>query len=108
VTAADDELLRLWNSAGKKVAEYAYKGGSCRCVCSRQLMSFACICHPKVASGATILLAGSISDTDRTAGSWLNKCPTDRLHQTAGHFINCMLLLLALLQPVHVAQVPIC
>jgi len=32
VTAADDELLRLWSTAGKKVAEVAYKGGPCRLV----------------------------------------------------------------------------
>lgn len=32
VTAADDELLRLWSTAGKKLAEFAYKGGSCRYV----------------------------------------------------------------------------
>jgi hypothetical protein len=30
VTAADNDLLRLWSTAGKKVEELAYKGGPCR------------------------------------------------------------------------------
>jgi hypothetical protein len=43
VTAADDELIRLWSPAGKKMGEFAYKGGSCRCVracaCARVCVS---------------------------------------------------------------------
>jgi hypothetical protein len=31
VTAADDELLRLWSTKGEKLAAIPFKGGSARC-----------------------------------------------------------------------------
>jgi hypothetical protein len=61
VTAADDELLRLWNSAGKKVAEYAYKGGPCRCVrpahTAASTCSCAAFCLQRVAGLALLVMA---------------------------------------------------
>ncbi len=32
VTAADDEVFRLWSTSGERLSSFSFKGGSCCCL----------------------------------------------------------------------------